>query len=122
SSPGGATSSFTAPTPSHSFASGALREGTHRVSFGTASAHSKETSIDIKFDNASPTATITSPSNGSFGPGSAVTVSGIAMEGWKVFAGGKELTLDGAQRFSAEAAVPGNERALAIEFVNPRRG
>lgn len=121
-SPGGATSSFAASSPTYSFQSGALREGTHRVSFAGGSGHSKETSIDIKFDNASPTATITSPANGSFGPGSAVTVSGVALEGWKVFAGGKELSLDGAQRFSAEAVVPGNERALAIEFVNPRRG
>jgi ferric-dicitrate binding protein FerR (iron transport regulator) len=121
-SPGGTKSSYSAGAPSYAFQSGALREGTHRVTFASASTRSKTTSIDIKFDNASPTATITSPANGSFGPGSAVTVSGVALEGWKVFAGGKELSLDAAQRFSAEAVVPGNERALAIEFVNPRRG
>lgn len=120
-SPGG-TQSFSSGTPSYSFASGALREGVHRITFQAGSAQSKETSLDIKFDNASPTATITGPANGSFAPGSSVVVSGIAMEGWKVFAGGQELSLDAAMRFSAQAAAPGNERALAIEFVNPRRG
>jgi hypothetical protein len=122
SSPGGTNATYSSGTPSYSFASGALREGVHRLSFQAGPLHSKETSVEIKFDNASPTATITSPGNGSFSPGGSVLVSGIAMEGWKVYAGGKELTLDAAQRFSAETAVPGSERALAIEFVNPRRG
>ena len=121
-STGGSPSTYSSGSPSYSFASGALREGVHRITFEGASARSKETSVEIKFDNASPTATITAPANGSFAPGSSVVVSGIALEGWKVFAGGRELPLDGAMRFSAEAAVPGNERALAIEFVNPRRG
>jgi len=120
-SPGGA-STFSTSTPSYSFASGALREGVHRLAFEASGTRSKETSVEIKFDNASPTATITAPANGSFAPGSSVVVSGIALEGWKVFSGGKELSLDGALRFSAEAVAPGNERALAIEFVNPRRG
>lgn len=121
-SPGGVHATYSSNTPSYSFASGALHEGLHRLDFQSGSARSKETSVEIKFDNASPTATITSPANGSFSPGSSVQVSGVALEGWKVFAGGKELPLDGAQRFSGDAVVPGNERALAIEFVNPRRG
>jgi ferric-dicitrate binding protein FerR (iron transport regulator) len=121
-SPGGKSEAIPTSTASHAFPSGAFREGEHRVSFEGGGARAKDTRVEIKFDNAAPTATLTSPANGGFAPGGSVTVSGIALEGWKISVGGKELPLDDQLRFSGEATAPANQRALAIEFVHPRRG
>jgi hypothetical protein len=121
-SPGGKSEAISSSTPSHTFASGALREGEHRVSFEGGGTRTKDTRIEIKFDNAAPTATLTSPANGGFSPGGSVTVSGVALEGWKISVGGKDLPLDDQLRFSGEATAPAGQRALAIEFVHPRRG
>jgi hypothetical protein len=121
-SPGGKAEAISASSPSRSFPSGALREGEHRAWFEGGGTRSKETRIEIKFDNAAPTATLLSPANGSFQGGSTVTVSGVALEGWKISAGGKVLPLDDQLRFSGEVVAPTSQRALAIEFVHPHRG
>jgi ferric-dicitrate binding protein FerR (iron transport regulator) len=123
SSSGGKTETFSGASASRSFASGELREGTHHFAFeARGGQRSKDTTVDIRFDNATPTATLTSPADGSFAPGAQVVVAGVAMEGWKISAGGRELPLDGQLRFSGEVAAPAGQRALAIEFVHPRRG
>jgi ferric-dicitrate binding protein FerR (iron transport regulator) len=121
-SPGGKSDAIATSAPSRTFPSGALREGEHRVSFEGGGTRSKETRIEIKFDNAAPTATLLTPANGGFAPGSTVTVSGVALEGWKISAGGKAFPLDDQLRFSGEAVAPTGQRALAIEFIHPRRG
>jgi ferric-dicitrate binding protein FerR (iron transport regulator) len=121
-SPGGKAETIPGSTPSHSFPSGALREGEHHAYFEGGGTRTKDTRIEIKFDNAAPTATLTSPANGSIQPGASVTVAGAALEGWKISVGGKDLPLDGQLRFSGVATVPSGQRALAIEFVHPHRG
>jgi ferric-dicitrate binding protein FerR (iron transport regulator) len=121
-SPGGKAETIPSSTPSHSFASGALREGEHHAYFEAGGARAKDTRIEIKFDNAAPTATLTSPANGSFQPGASVTVAGAALEGWKISVGGKDLPLDDQLRFSGPVTAPAGQRALAIEFVHPKRG
>ncbi len=121
-SPGGKTATYGSSSPTYSFSSGAWRDGVYRVSFAGGSAKSKETHVDIKFDNAAPAATLTSPADGSFGPGQGVTVSGVALEGWRISVGGTALPLDDQGRFSGEAVAPAGQRALAIEFVHPSRG
>jgi ferric-dicitrate binding protein FerR (iron transport regulator) len=121
-SPGGKGDAVSSSGPSHSFPSGAFREGEHHAVFEGGGTRSKDTRIEIKFDNAAPTATLTAPANGSFAPGSAVTVAGAALEGWKISVGGKELPLDDQLRFSGEVTAPAGQRALAIEFVHPKRG
>lgn len=120
---GGKTETVSTAAPFHAFASGALREGSNRLSFQAASGEtSKVTTVDIRFDNAAPAASLTSPVNGQFTPGQTVTVAGTALEDWTVSVGGKTLPLDAQQRFSNAIATPAGERALAILFVNPRRG
>jgi hypothetical protein len=121
-SPGGKTETHTAQSPSYSFVSGALREGVHRLTFEAGGTRSKATTVDIRFDNAAPTATLTSPGNGSFAPGGSVTVSGLALEGWKISAGGTELPLDSQLRFTGTVTAPAGQRALAVLFENPHRG
>ncbi|HEX3596763.1 MAG TPA: FecR domain-containing protein [Polyangiaceae bacterium] len=121
-SPGGKTETLSTASAAYTFSSGALHEGEHHAYFEAGGTRAKDTRIDIKFDNAAPTATLTSPANGSFAPGSTVTVSGAALEGWKISVGGKDLPLDDQLRFSGEATAPGGQRALAVEFVHPKRG
>jgi hypothetical protein len=49
-------------------------------------------------------------------------VSGLALDGWKISAGGKALPLDDQLRFAGEVTAPAGERALAVQFENPHRG
>jgi ferric-dicitrate binding protein FerR (iron transport regulator) len=120
--PGGSSETHQASSPSFAFASGALREGSHRLTFEGGGARSKATTVDIRFDNAAPTATLTSPANGGFAPGASVTVSGVALEGWKISVAGAVLPLDSQLRFSGAATAPAGQRALAVLFENPHRG
>jgi hypothetical protein len=78
--------------------------------------------VDIRFDNATPAASIVSPADGSFGPGAQVKVAGTAAPGSTVSVGGVELTQDDQHRFSGDVQAPSAERALAIRFVHPQRG
>jgi hypothetical protein len=114
--------SVTSSKPSYSFGAGALREGDHTLVFEGGGARSKQTSVAIRFDNAAPTASISSPADGSFGPGASVLVSGSALPGWGVSAVGKDLTQDAQNRFSGEVSAPVAERALVIRFSHPSRG
>jgi ferric-dicitrate binding protein FerR (iron transport regulator) len=120
--PGGKSSTFASAGASYTFPAGVLKEGVHRVTFDGGGTRSRETHFDIRFDNAAPTATLTSPQNGSFSPGSTVTVAGVSLEGFKISVGGTNLPLDDQLRFSGEAVVPAGQRALAVEFIHPSRG
>lgn len=121
SSPSG-TRSLSTSRASHAFASGALGEGDHVVSFEAGGRRSPATQIAIRFDNAAPTASITSPADGSFAPGQAVTVAGAALPGWTVSVGGETLTQDAQNRFSTTLAAPAGLGALAIRFARSERG
>jgi hypothetical protein len=114
--------SLTSSKPSYSFGAGMLGEGDHTLSFEGGGARSKPTSVAIRFDNAAPTASISSPQDRSFAPGASVVVSGYALPGWTVSSVGKDLTQDTQNRFSGEVSAPVAERALAIRFSHPSRG
>jgi len=123
SSPGGKTQLVTSGAPTHTFPPGALSEGMHQLMFEADSgAKSKATALSISFDNAAPTASLTSPAEGGFAAGAQVHVSGIALPGWTVSAGGIELAQDEQHRFSGTAAAPTGQRALVIRFAHPQRG
>ena len=120
SSSGGRT--FTTNKPSHSLPAGALSEGEHTLLFEGGGGRSKQTRVAIRFDNAAPTASISSPADRSFAPGASVTVSGSALPGWTVSSAGKDLAQDEQNRFSGEVSAPLAERALVIRFSHPSRG
>jgi hypothetical protein len=122
SSSGTRTFTTTTSNPLHAFPAGALPEGDHTLLFEGAGARSKQTSVAIRFDNAAPTASISSPADRSFAPGAHVTVSGSALPGWTVSSHGKDLTQDAQNRFSGEVSAPVAERALLIRFSHPSRG
>jgi hypothetical protein len=114
--------SFTTSKPSHLLPTGVLAEGDHTLLFEGGGVRSKQTSVAIRFDNAAPTASISSPPDRSFAPGARVTVAGSALPGWTVSSVGKDLTQDAQNRFSGEVIAPAAERALVIRFSHPSRG
>jgi hypothetical protein len=116
------TRTLQSKTSSYLFGPGALAEGEHALSFEGDGKRSKPTSVVIRFDNAAPTASLSSPADQSFGRGASVLVAGSALPGWSVMAGGRELTQDDQNRFSEQVSAPSAERALVIRFSQPGRG
>lgn len=122
---GARSTTIRASAPTHSFAAGALLDGTHSVYFEAATdppRRSRTTTILVRYDNASPTASISGPADGLFEAGSSVSLAGTALPGWSVLVGGQEIAVDGQQRFRAEVQAPEDQAALPIMFRHPSRG
>lgn len=116
----GRTRSVTSATSSHTFESGQLRDGDHRLTYVAGTRRSQTTRVRVRFDNAAPTAHIREP-RGAVSRGS-VHVQGQAIEGAAVSVGGSPLALDGDNRFEGDTTVPADVDALAIRFSHPRSG
>jgi len=114
--------SYKVSTPAYSFRSGALPEGAHTFYFEGGGKVSRQTTVQIKFDNAAPTASLQTPVGLNVKQGEQVTISGVAQPGWNVEINGKSAALDGQQRFSQKAEMPTDERALAVRLTHPERG
>lgn len=112
----------TASSPRHTFTSGQLPEGSYQVVFEAAGKRSSATTLRLRFDNAAPAASITSPADRSFAPGDDVLVAGVALPGWSVFVNGRAIELDEQWRFSANLAAPADTSGLLIRFTHPTRG
>ncbi|HEX2872492.1 MAG TPA: FecR family protein [Polyangiaceae bacterium] len=108
--------------PSYALPAGTLNEGTHELWFSAGSEQSRKTTVVVQFDNAAPTASISSPPERGFAAGSTVTAAGTALPGWTVSVAGRDLAQDAQQRFSGEVGAPGDASALAIRFAHPQRG
>jgi len=121
-SQGKAQKQFSAAAPSYALPTGTLGEGTHELWFAAGSESSRKTTVVVQFDNAAPTASISSPAERGFAPGATVTAAGMALPGWSVTVAGRELAQDGQQRFSGEVSAPADASALAIRFAHPQRG
>jgi hypothetical protein len=113
---------FASTSASHVLASGSVGEGSHELWFEAGGQRSRATTVVVQFDNAAPTASLSAPAEQGFARGATVAVAGMALPGWTVSAGGRELDQDGQQRFSAEVQSPGDVRALLIRFSHPQRG
>lgn len=118
----GRQKTFSSGSPSYSLPPGALGEGSHELWFEAHGEKSRRTSVVVQFDNAAPTASISAPAERGFAPGATVSVAGMALPGWTVSAGGRELAQDSQQRFSGEVTAPATVGALAIRFSHPQRG
>jgi hypothetical protein len=108
--------------PSHTFEPGQIQEGNHVLQFSAEDAASAATKLAVRFENAAPTARISSPRDGAFRAGASVTVAGIAVPGWSVSVGAQELALDDQSRFSQQVQSALEQRAVQIRFEHPRRG
>lgn len=121
---GGAAQRFSTRVPQYTLDSGEVGEGAHTVYFeapGGTPARSPATTISVAYDNASSAVFLREPGTAPLS-GGAVTVSGVALEGWTVSVNGAELPLDNQYRFSGSASLPSDVDALAIRLSHPRHG
>jgi hypothetical protein len=111
--------------PMHVFSAGALPEGRHKLRFTAdrvGSPRSKQTTVELRFDNAAPSASLRAPNVAGFEPGPSVHVAGIALPGSQVSVLGQRLTLDAQQRFAGDVSVPPGTRSIAVRIQHPRSG
>jgi ferric-dicitrate binding protein FerR (iron transport regulator) len=106
----------------HAFRSGSLRDGTHQLSFQAGDRRSRTTVVEVRFDNAAPKASLTSPSDRGFKPGDTVTIEGVALETWKVSVEGGNVTMDADDRFVGEVASNAQRPDIAVRLAHPRLG
>ncbi len=121
----GKTRKVSSKTPEIRLASGELDEGVHKLRFqatGSLSRTSRTSEVKIRYDNAAPTAGITAPSEGGFGPGESVEVRGEAAPGWSVSLSDGTISLDPQNRFTGQATFSGTYRAIAIRLHKSGRG
>ncbi len=119
---GSGTQTFSSAKPSYTFSSGRLLSGTHTVHMTGGGQVSRRTSITIRFDDASSTASLDTPVNTGVGPGGTITVSGQTLPGWSASVDGRPLSQDAGNRFSVETQMPSDGQALRIGLSHPTRG
>ncbi|HMI92430.1 MAG TPA: FecR domain-containing protein, partial [Polyangiales bacterium] len=96
----GKSNMWSSERASYAFKAGALREGSHTLAMSTPDgARSKATTLEIRFDNAAPKASVSQPRDGSFAPGDSVDVAGVALPGFEVSLPGGSLEVDAQSRF-----------------------
>jgi hypothetical protein len=111
--------------PAQVLAAGSLPEGRHQLHFEVADGNapkSRVTTIDLRFDNASPTASLRSPPVTGFSAGDSVQVAGIALPGAQVSVLGERFVLDSQQRFTGDVEIPAGTKAIAVRIQHPRTG
>jgi len=108
--------------PAHAFASGSLKEGRHVLHFEGSGKLSRPTTINVAFDNAAPTASISTPPRTRTEPGEPVTISGTMLSGWDVSVEGRPASRDAQGRFSASVPWPSERHAVAVRLSHPERG
>jgi hypothetical protein len=112
-------------TPSYSFPSGKLGDGTYGFWFEVQRdprLRSLETTVRIAFDNAAPAAEIHEPEDGFTPQDGKVVVSGVAVEGVTVSVGDTPIPLDAQFRFRGDVPVAPGSRSIAIRIAHPTRG
>ena len=106
----------------YEFSSGDLSDGSHQVRFEAAGRRSRTTHIDVRFDNAATTASLSAPGEGGFRPGEQVAVSGVALPGWKVSADGGTIEMQKGQRFVGTVTTTERRPDVALRLWHPRLG
>lgn len=113
---------MTLSKPEHLFRSGTVRDGTHHLSFRAGDRRSRTTKIEVRFDNAAPKASLSSPTDRGFKSGDKVTIEGVALETWKVSIEGGTVNVDGSQRFVGEVTTSADRPDVAVRLAHPRLG
>jgi ferric-dicitrate binding protein FerR (iron transport regulator) len=119
---GGRTRTLSSQQASYTFGSGSLGEGSHTLYFEGGGRVSRKTSINLSFDNATPTVALQTPANTGVGPGGSLHLVGTALPGWSVAVDGRPIGLDADGRFSVSANMPGDGRPLGVYLTHPTRG
>lgn len=119
----GKRESFSTPSPTYAFPSGALRDGEHALTFVTATGQrSKTTLIDLGFDNAAPKASLFLPRQHGFRAGDTVQVEGVVLPGWKVALEGGRIDVDRQHRFHGEVTTSVDHPHVVLRLAHPKGG
>lgn len=123
--PDGALDKLESKKPEVTLEPGKLADGAYAVFFAARDAggkRSKETTIDVRFDNAAPMASLQEPPPRGFAAGQSVSVAGVSVPGSTVSVAGQNLAIDDQGRFQGQVALAPEQRALAIRFQHPQHG
>jgi hypothetical protein len=117
---GGATRTIGSSTGTHVLSPADLDEGSYSFTIVSGNRTSPPTTLRIAFDNAAPTAQITTP------PARAewtdpLTIAGVTAEGWSVAIDGQRIDRDASGRFRAQVATAGKD-VVAIRLAHPEHG
>jgi hypothetical protein len=119
----GKSSKWSSERASYAFKAGALREGTHTLVINTPDGtHSKPTTLEIRFDNAAPKASVSKPRDGGFSVGDSVDVAGVALPGLEVSLPGGSLEVDAQSRFSGVIQTSAERPDVVLRIESPRSG
>jgi hypothetical protein len=119
----GKSSMWSSERASYAFKAGALREGSHTLVMTTPDgARSKPTTLEIRFDNAAPKASVSKPRDGGFAAGDSVDVAGVALPGFQVSLPGGKLELDAQSRFSGTIQTSSEHPDVVLRIESPRSG
>jgi hypothetical protein len=118
----GLSKSYPTAAPRYVFSSGALGEGTHTLFFEGGGRVSRLTTVNISFDNATPTASLQTPINAGGPPGSTLGLNGTALPGWAITVDGRAVNPDPEGRFSVTTQLPANGRPALLYLTHPTRG
>lgn len=108
--------------PEHTFTSGALGDGQHRVTFSALSRRSRTTAVEVRFDNTAATASLNAPRNRGFAPGSEVEIEGVLLPAWKVSVDGGTIEKVGDSRFQGRITTTPGAPDFAVRLSHKKLG
>jgi hypothetical protein len=113
---------ITISEPMHIFRSGTLSDGTHRLAFQAEGRRSRTTTVEVRFDNAAPKASLSAPEDRSFAAGDLVTIEGVALPTWKVTLEGGTIAMHPGDRFTGQVQTSKEQPDIAVRLSHPRLG
>lgn len=109
-------------SPEHLFESGSLRDGVHRLTFEAAQRKSRTTTLDVRFDNTTATASLTAPVDRGFKVGDTVSIEGLALPAWNVSVRDGTIEKVGGDRFQGSVVTSAERPDIAVRLVHRRLG
>jgi hypothetical protein len=108
--------------PEHTFTSGALSDGQHRLTFSALSRRSRTTAVEVRFDNTAATASLNAPQDRGFSAGSEVEIEGVLLPAWKVSVDGGTIERVGESRFQGRIATSTSSPDFAVRLSHRKLG
>jgi hypothetical protein len=106
----------------HTFSSGALGDGQHRLTFSALARRSRTTAVEVRFDNTAATASLNSPPDRGFSAGSDVEIEGVLLPAWKVSVDGGTIERVGESRFHGRIATSPSSPDFAVRLSHRKLG
>ena len=106
----------------HTFASGALADGQHRLTFSALSRRSRTTAVEVRFDNTAATASLNAPADRGFSAGSEVEIEGVLLPAWKVSVDGGTIERVGESRFHGRIVTSPSAPDFAVRLSHRKLG